>query len=636
MTPEGFKRKLTAILSADAVGYSRLMAEDETATVKTLATYREVMTSLIKQHRGRVVDSPGDNVLAEFSSVVDAVQCAVAVQNEFQTRNAELAENRRMEFRIGINLGDVIDEEDRIYGDGVNVAARLEALADPNGICVSKTAFDQIETKLPLGYEYLGEQSVKNIPKPIGAYRVLMKPDAAGKVIGEKRFSGRYSRRIAMATILILVIVAGGLIGWNIYLHQSKKIEPASVDKMAFPLPDKPSIAVLPFTNLSDDSGQAFLSDGITEDIITSLSKVPDLFVIARNSTFTYKGKSVKVQQVAEELGVRYVLEGGLQRSGDTVRITVQLIDAITGSHVWAERYDRELKDIFALQDEITMKLITSLQVKLTVGSYARVMARGTTNIEAYLKLLQVRKHWSRLTKEDNLLARQMAKEVIALDPKYPSGHLFLAWTHFADGVFGWSKSRKESMDLAEKLCQKALELDNSLSMPHNLLSRIYDMRMQKDKSIPEGELAVFIDPNPPNMYSLALNLKNAGRHEESIAWWEKAFRLDPIPPAYSLHGAGNSYFLEERYTDALTQYKRLLDRVNKGEYNPLFAHLHLAQTYVMLGQEKEAQEHVAEVLKLKPKYSIKRYANTLARFYKNQADRDHLINALRKAGLPE
>jgi adenylate cyclase len=308
MTQEGFKRKLTAILSADAVGYSRLMAEDEAATVKTLATYREVMTSLIKQHRGRVVDSPGDNVLAEFSSVVDAVQCAVAVQNEFQTRNAELAENRRMEFRIGINLGDVIDEEERIYGDGVNVAARLEALSDPGGICVSKTAFDQIETKLPLGYEYLGEQSVKNIPKPVGAYRVLMKPDAAGKVIGEKRFLGRYSRKTAIAASIILIMVVGGLVSWNIYLQQSKKVEPASLEKMTLPLPDKPSIAVLPFKNVSGDPEQEYIADGITENIINVFSKNPELFVIASNSVFTYKGKAVKVQQVSEDLGVRYIL----------------------------------------------------------------------------------------------------------------------------------------------------------------------------------------------------------------------------------------------------------------------------------------------------------------------------------------
>jgi adenylate cyclase len=635
MVREGFKRKLTAILSADVEGYSRLMGEDEEATVRTLTAYREVLITLIQQHSGGVLDSPGDNLLAEFASVVDAVQCAVAVQREIKARNAELPENRRMRFRIGVNLGDVIQEEDRIYGDGVNIAARLEGLAEPGGICISKTAFDHIESKLPYGYEFLGDKPVKNIAKPVGAYRVMMEPriTAVGKKEKLKRWTAgwRGATLTGAGAVLIAII---GLVVWNVYFHSS--IEPASLDRMAFPLPDKPSIAVLPFTNLSHDPEQEFLSDGITENIITSLSRVPDLFVIARNSTFTYKGKPVKVQQVAEELGVNYVLEGSLQRSGDTARITAQLIDATTGSHVWAERYDRELKDIFALQDEITMKIIKSLQVKLTEGSIARVIAKGTTNIEAYLKLLQARRHWYRLTKEDNLLSRQMAKEVIALDPTYPSGYLHLAWVHFVDGYLGWSKSRKESMDRAEELCQKALELDDSLSMPYNLLSRIYDMRMQKDKAIPASERAVSIDPNSRNMYSLAFNLKNAGRHEESISWWEKAWRLDPIPPAYSLTGAGNSYFLAERYADALTQYKRLLDRVKKGEYNPLVVHLNLAQTYVMLGQEKEAQEHVAEVLKLEPKYSITRYANTFARFYKNQADRDHLINALRKAGLPE
>jgi adenylate cyclase len=325
MADEGFKRKLTAVLSADAVEYSRLMAEDETATVKTIASYREIMSLLIKQHRGRVVDSPGDNMLAEFSSVVDAVQCAVSVQKEIQTKNADLPDNRRMEFRIGVNLGDVIDEEDRLYGDGVNIAARLESLADPGGICVSKTAFDQIETKLPLGYEYLGEQSVKNIPKPVGAYRVLMKPDAAGKVIGEKRFLGRFSRKTAMAAIIVLLMVAGGLIGWNIYLQQSKKIEPASVDKMAYPLPERPSIAVLSFENMSGDPKQEYFCYGLTDQIITTLSKFQHLFVIDRQSTSFYKGKPVKIQKVAEELSVRYVLVGGVQKSGEKLRVTDSL-----------------------------------------------------------------------------------------------------------------------------------------------------------------------------------------------------------------------------------------------------------------------------------------------------------------------
>ena len=460
MADEGFKRMLAAILSADVEGYSRLMAEDETATVKTIASYREIMASLIKQHRGRVVDSPGDNVLAEFSSVVDAVQCAVAVQNEFQTRNAELAENRRMEFRIGINLGDVIDEEDRIYGDGVNIAARLGSLADPGGICVSKTAFDQIETKLPLGYEYLGEQSVKNISKPVGAYRVLMKPDAAGKVIGEKRFLGRYSRRTAMVAIIILVMVAGGLVSWNIYLQQSKKVEPASIEKMAFPLPDKPSIAVLPFENMSGDPEQEYFSDGITEDIITALSKTPKLFAIARNSTFTYKGKPVKVQQVSEELGVRYVVEGSVRRAEDRVRITAQLIDALTGHHVWAEKYDRDIKDIFAVQDEITKKIITALQIKLTEGEQAGVYSRGTNNLEAYLKIMEASWLYYESTKEGVLKARQLSEEAIALDPGYAFAYKTLGGTHALGITLGLSKDPQESLKRAIELSRKAIEFE--------------------------------------------------------------------------------------------------------------------------------------------------------------------------------
>jgi adenylate cyclase len=391
MTQEGFKRKLTAILSADVAGYSRLMADDEAATVKTLATYREVMASLIKQHRGRVVDSPGDNVLAEFPSVVDAVQCAVAVQKEFQSRNAALPENRRMEFRIGINLGDVIEEEDRIYGDGVNIAARLESLADPGGICVSKTAFDHIETKLPLGYEYLGEQEVKNIPKPVGVYKVVMEPrvTVADRIEKKKALPIWRRKAILSGGVALIVLIIAAVI-WNFYFRLPP-IEPASVERMAFPLPEKPSIAVLPFVNMSGDPEQEYFSDGLSEEIITALSKTPQMFVIARNSTFSYKGKQVKVQQVAEELGVRYVLEGSVRKSEDRLRITAQLIDAITGRHLWAERYDRDLKDIFALQDEITLKILNALRLKLTDGVYASVTEKGTNNLEAYLKLIQAR-----------------------------------------------------------------------------------------------------------------------------------------------------------------------------------------------------------------------------------------------------
>src|SRR5512139_549552 len=362
MTTQEVKRKLAAILSADVKGYSRLMGEDEEWTVHTLNTYKDMMRGLIQQHRGRVVNAPGDNVLAEFASVVDAVQCAVEIQQVLRAKNAVVPENRRMEFRIGINLGDVIEEEDSIYGDGVNIAARLEGLAEPGGICISESAYQQIENKLPLRYDYLGEHEVKNIAKPVRVYKAQIEPEAVAR----------------------------------------KPLEVASREKMAFPLPDKPSIAVLPFVNMSRDPEQEYFSDGITEEIITALSKSPYLFVIARQSTFTYKGKPVKVKQVAEELGVRYVLEGSVRRSGEKVRITAQLIDAMTGYHLWAERYDRYLKEIFALQDEIALRIMKTVHEKLQPGDYVRILGRGVGNLEAFLKAMEAREHFFRANKEDN------------------------------------------------------------------------------------------------------------------------------------------------------------------------------------------------------------------------------------------
>jgi len=364
MAPESFKRKLTAILSADVKGYSRLMGEDEAETVKTLTAYRKIMGELIEQHRGHVVDSPGDNILAEFASVVDAVQCSVAIQNEFKARNAALPENRRMEFRIGVNLGDVIEEEGRLYGDGVNIAARLEGLADPGGICISKTALDHIESKLPLGYEYLGEQTVKNIAKPVGAYRVVLEPriTVAGT---EKKKAPFRSPRLALAIAVIAILLAGGLALWQFALKPSPPaVEKADLKRMALALPDKPSIAVLPFVNMSEDPKQEYFSDGLTDEIISALSKVPKLFVIASHSTFSYKGRQVKIQQVAEELGVRYVLEGSVRKSEDRVRITAQLIDALKGHHLWSERYDRTMSDIF-LPCKMMSQKISSLRYKL-------------------------------------------------------------------------------------------------------------------------------------------------------------------------------------------------------------------------------------------------------------------------------
>ncbi len=629
MAEEGFKRKLTAILSADVAGYSRLMAEDETATVKTLETYREVMSTLIMRHRGRVIDSPGDNLLAEFTSVVDAVQCAVAVQKEFQARNAELPENRRMKFRIGINLGDVIEEEDRIYGDGVNIAARLESLADPGGICISKTAFDQIETKLPLGYRYIGEQTVKNIAKAVGAYKVLME----SRIIVEqkeeqiKRISFWPRKSVFAGAVVVLLFIIGAAV-WNFY-GRTPKIEPASKEKMAFPLPEKPSIAVLAFDNMSGDPKQEYFSDGITEEIITALSSVPELFVIARNSAFTYKGKPVMVKQVAEELGVNYVLEGSVRKSGDTVRITAQLIDALTGRHLWAESYDRKLEDIFALQDEITMKIITALQMKLTEGNQARLLAKGTNNLEAYLKLLQGREHVYRMNKEDNALGRQLIKDAISLDPEYANAYAFLATTHLIDMWLGTSKSPRESLAQAIKLAQKSIALDDSYATAHALLGNLYTMTRQHDKGIAECERAVALDPNSATAHAwLGTNLYWAGRPEDAIPLLKKAIRLNPIPPPWYLSSLAMAYRDTGRYEEAIAACKKVLHR----QPNNLIAHIVLAATYSFSGRQEEARAEAAEVLRIDPKYSLERLAKT--RPHKNQANTERFIDSLRKAGL--
>jgi adenylate cyclase len=629
MATEDFKRKLTAIFSADVAGYSRLMGEDEAATVKTLANYREVMASLIKQHRGRVIDSPGDNVLAEFVSVVDAVQCAVAVQRELQTRNAELPENRRMEFRIGINLGDVIDEEDRIYGDGVNIAARLEALADPGGICISKTAFDQIETKLPMGYEFLGEQDVKNIAKPVGAYRVLMDAESAGKVIGELKPKPKQLRWAAVGALAVLIIGAGALAIWNFYLRPP--FERASVEKMEYPMPEEPSLAVLPFDNLSGDPKQEYFSDGLSDQIITALSKVPQLFVIARNSTFTYKGKPVKVQEVAEDLGVRYVLEGSFQRTNDRIRVTAQLIDAITGRHVWAESFDRELRDIFKVQDEITMEIVKALQVELTVGEKARIMGKGTDNLEAYQKCMQAMKELERISKDGNILARKLAEEAIALDPEYATPQRIASWTHFNDARFVWSQSGPKSFKRAVELAQKAVELDDTDAGAYSLLGMLNLFRRQYERAIAEGERAISISPNGANYNAiLAMIYTWSGRPEEAIELIKKAMRISPIYPAWFLYYLGLNSRLTGQYDQSIEALKSCMKR-NPEDIRP---YTELVIVYSQLEKSEETEALVAEILKKRPNFSLKKYAKS--RFYKDPEELKRELEALRKAGLPE
>jgi adenylate cyclase len=632
MTTQEVKRKLIAILSADVKGYSRLLGEDELGTIRTLNAHKEVMANLIQQHRGRVVDAPGDNLLAEFGSVVDAVHCAVEIQKELKIKNSELQENRRMEFRIGVNLGDVVEEKDKIFGDGVNIAARLESLSEAGGVCISGKAYDEVKNKLSLGYRYLGEQTVKNIPEPVRVYRVLMEPELAGKVIGDKKIGSRRWQRPVLALVGILILIAAAVAVWQFGIRPSPPaLEKADPKKMALPLPDKPSIAVLPFVNMSEDPKQEYLSNGITENIITGLSKMPRLFVIARNSTFTYKDKGVKVQQVAEELGVRYVLEGSVQRSGNRVRITAQLIDALTGNHLWAERYDRDLKDIFAVQDEITMRIMEAMQVKLTEGEqWLRV--RPPRNLEAYLKFLQAQEYIQRFNIEGNTLGKRLAEETIVLDPEFAGGYGALASGHMMDVWLGLSKSPKESLDKAVELAQKAISSDpKGSSRTYALLGYLYTMKRDYDKAIAEGEKAVALDPSGADAYAwLGMSLNYADRPKDAIPIFEKAIRLNPFGPTSYFLNFGTSYRMMGQYQEAITQYKKAL-RIAPDN---IIAHIALAATYSLSGSDEEARAEAEEVLRINPKFSVEHFVKTLP--FKNQTQVDRYIAALRKAGLSE
>ena len=622
MTTEDFKRKLAAILHADVKGYSRLMGEDEKATVSTLTAYREVMGVFIQKHRGRVVHGSGDSLLAEFVSVVDAVRCAVEIQKELKTRNAELPEDRKVKFRMGINPGDVIEKDDDLHGDGVNIAARVEALAEGEGICITRTAYDHVKKKLDLGYEYLGEHTVKNIAEPVRVYRVLMDPEDAGKLIGEKRVEPKRVQKAAIAVAITVLLLIGGLLIWR---AASPPIEVASVEKMAFQLPDKPSIAVLPFNNLSGDPEQEYFSDGLTEEIISTLSRVPKLFVIARNSTFTYKGKPVKVQQVSEELGVRYVLEGSVRKSGEKIRITAQLIDAITGNHLWAERYDRNIGDIFAVQDEITKKIITAMQVKLTKGEEVKAASKGTNNLDAYLKSLQANELINKINPESNALARQLAQEAIALDPDYPWAYYVLGRSHMMDVWVRASKSPKESIGKAIELVQKAIALDNTNADAHSVLGFLYSMTKQYDKAIAQAEKAVALDPNSAwGHFLMGKTLFFAGRSEESIPEYKIAIRLNPIPPNSHLWSLGLSYAYTGKYEEAITWCEKAVRQAPDS----LLDRMMMAVVYSLSGRDEEARAEAAEVLRIQPKFSIKKSR------YKRKTDRELFDGALRKAGL--
>jgi len=629
MTKEGFKRKLTAILSADVEGYSRLMDDDEEATVRTLTSFRTTIADLVEQYRGRVVDSPGDNILSEFISVVDSLNCAVEIQRELAERNAEFPDNRRMEFRIGVNLGDVIEEKGRIYGDGVNIAARVETMAEAGGISISGRAYDHVENKLDLEYEYLGEQKVKNITRPIRIYRVLSYPGAAAhRVIQVKKAVRHKWRIIAVALSSLLILAIAAVVIWENYFHLPP-VELAAIEDKEFNLPQGPKVAVLPFDNMSGDPEQNYLSDGLTENIITGLSGCPKLFVIARHSSFAFKGKSMKVQQVAKELRVRYVIEGSVQKTENRLRITVQLIDAVTGHHMWAEKYDRDLRDFFEIQDEITIQIIKALAVKLTEGDQARIWLNRPANLEAFIKLFKAYELYRQQNKEDNIRARQLIEESIQLDPQLPESYLLLATTYLEGLWFG--ESSLLSFAQASKNLKKAMLLDKNNSDAYIVLGYLLAMKRNHEEAIAAAKKAITLNPNSADAYfELGCALYWSSRSEEAINYVQKAIRLNPMPPTIYIHRIGLCYLDLDRFEEALKYFKKVI------EISPdfLWAHYNLAVTYINMGRETEARAAALKVLSIDPDFSVD--AVEKASPHKDRERVRRRCEAARKAGLPE
>jgi adenylate cyclase len=594
------ERKLTAILCTDVFGYSRLMEEDEEATLRTLSAYRKIIDQLIENHRGRFVNSAGDSVLAEFLSVVEAVNCALEIQKALKVENTGLPPERRMEFRIGINLGDVMVEGEQIYGDGVNVAARLENLAEPGGVCISGTVHEQVRDKLAVSYEDRGEQAVKNIARPVHVWRV---------VPGAKPAPGRLPRKYWRSGVLSLTGLAIAAAAFVLVQHLSLKPPHTSVsvppaEKPALALPSIPSIAVLPFTNLSGDPQQEYFSDGISAQLIEELSRLPGLFVIARNSSFAYKGKTVGERAVGRELGVKYLVEGTVRKASDQVRISVALIDASSGTEMWTAHYDRPFKDVLAVQDEIVGKVVTTLGLVVT-GDQLDAPRWGyvppTDNLEAFDDLLRANNYSWRFTKDDNAMERRWLEKALALDPKLSAAYSMLGWTYFFDAYFQWTGDPAANVERSIELGQKALLFDDSNCGALALLSNDYQFQQRFDLAIAEGERAITVSPNCSMGYGfLAVALNAAGKPAEALGAVEKAIRLDPAGYAFYAGVTGEAYMLMGRYEEAIPSLQRAVDAPNA-----LWFHLALAIAYTELGRGPEARAQASEVMRIDPSYTL-------------------------------
>jgi TolB-like protein/Tfp pilus assembly protein PilF len=576
MTSQEVKRKLSAILSADVKGYSRLMGEDEVETLKTLSAYFQIMTVLIQKHQGKVLNIAGDNLLADFESVVDAVLSGVEVQKELRAKNVELAEGRRVEFRIGINLGDVIREGENIYGDGVNIAERVQSLADGGGICISGTAYDQVENKLGLGYEYLGEQTVKNIARPVRVYRVAIATPAAHFMTAEK-----------------------------------------------------PSIAVLPFVNMSGDPEQEYFTDGITEDIITALSRLRWFFVIARNSTFSYKGKPVDVKQIGRELGVRYILEGSIRKIGNRVRITAQLINTTTGAHLWAERYDRDLTDIFALQDEITQSVTAAIEPKLVEAESVHFQGRSPEDLDAWDLVMRAVASFWRMTAAESEAAIDMLRLAVQRYPNYAPAQSMLAFALLVSDHVGWAPAGKPYR-LAADLAHRAAELDDNDPWAHLALGYLAFTARHTDDAVREFQRALDLNPNFAAAYGyLGWAVVFDGRHEEATKYFQQAFRMSPHDPliAFFYSGMCAAHYFARRFDEAIEWGRKTIQQ------RPGFiaGHRILCASLAQAGRTEELRAAMARLLELQPTISIAWLEEHVP--YTPRAIA-HFLDGMRKAGL--
>jgi adenylate cyclase len=579
----GSARRLAAILAADMVGYSRLMEADESGTLARLKTHRlELVDPAISKNKGRIIKTTGDGILVEFQSVADAVQCGAEIQRRMARRNADVSPARWIQFRIGINLGDVIVEDDDIFGDGVNVAARLQELADPGGICVTSAVREQVGDRLDVAFEDRGEQNVKNIVRPIRVFRVLLdKESQAGPI--------------------------------------------AAADGPAVAI--KPSLVVLPFTNMSGDPEQEFFVDGLTEDIITELSRFRDLLVISRNSAFVHKGKAVKVQDIAREFNVHYVVEGSVRKAGDRVRVTVQLIDAEIDRHVWAERYDRRIEDIFAIQDEITSSIVGTLPGRIEAAGQDRAKRKPTENMAAYEYVLAGKILHHRSTREDNAEAQRLLDRAIALDPKYAHAHAWKACVMGQTWVNNWCEDREATWKRVLDEVQVALSLDDNDSDVHRILAAVNLAHDEHEKAQYHQQRALSLNPN--NDLILVQNgelLMWLGKPKEGIDWIRKAMRLNPYHPERFWSHLGRAYYTAREYAEAV----EALSRLSRPDHTH---HAFLAAALAAMGDKTAAAAHAQEVLKQEPKFSIRRHLATL--HYQQASDRDHLREGLVKAGLP-